>query len=157
MWTARVSRKRSICHRSHTIKYSMVNTSTRWLTRQISGKIKAHFCQTPKRATGKYTQDNNLHLPLSFFIATYSASSFFPFYASVSPHSPFTSLCVVVATPWPPDYNARVFVSGVVALPPLFSPFFLSLCTFEIWEWKKRWLTDGGEEEGDKKKEKTMR
>ncbi len=75
--------------------------------------------------------------------------------ASVSPYPPLTSLCVVVATPRPPHYNACVFVSGVAALPLLVSPFF-SLCPFEI-ENKKRWPIDGGEEEEEEEEKKKRR
>lgn len=50
--------------------------------------------QTPTRATGKYTQDNNLHIPLSSFIATYSTSAFLPS-LPVCHHIPPSPPCVL--------------------------------------------------------------
>lgn len=118
----------------------------------------------PVRATGKYTRDNNLHLHLplffflSVFIATYStSSSFLPSLPRCRRTPPFTSLCVVVATPRPPHYNACVFVSGVAALPPLVSPFFsLSLCPFEI-ESKKKKKKKQGQRTGESRRRRRRR
>lgn len=135
----------STCCLSHMITCSVMNTSTRWLTQQISGETERRFCQTVTRATGKYTQDNNLHLFLSLLPPTLPS----PFISNlclgvaINPPTP-TSPCVVVATPRPPHCNACVFVSGVAALPLLVSPFFC-LCPFEI-ENKKGGPTDRGKE-----------
>lgn len=40
---------------------------------------------------------------------------------------PISTLCVVVATLWPSDYNACMMVSGAAALLPLLSPLFVPL------------------------------
>lgn len=64
-----------------------------WYDRSVA-RSRRLFWQTSTRATGKYTQDNNLRLSLSSFIATYSTSAFLPS-LPVCHHIPPSPPCVL--------------------------------------------------------------
>ena len=155
---------RSICRLSpRTIKCgidkhicSLTDTADQWRDGKDTSAKQPWELQvnTPEITTSiSISLTPSLSFLLSFFLSilppTLPPPSFSHLCLGVAISPPFTSLCVVVATPRPPHYNACVFVSGVAALLPLVSPFFSSL---SLWnrEWKKK--TKQGQRTGESRR-----
>lgn len=87
-------KKPSLCHWSCMMKMpDDKHQAAAWYGRSAARSRRLSW-QTAARATGKYTQDDNLHLTLSSFIATYSTSAFLPS-LPVCHHIPPSPPCVL--------------------------------------------------------------